>query len=56
MSVITNDFLPEGNLSRFMQNLTTAYTVYYNRRHQRHGHVLDGRFKAKVVSEDEYSL
>ena len=47
---------PEGNLSRFMQTLSTAYTVYYNKRHQRHGHLFDGRYKAKVVSGDEYML
>ena len=47
---------PEGNLSRFMQKLSTAYTVYYNRRHRRHGHVMDGRFKAKLVEGDEYLL
>jgi putative transposase len=47
---------PGGNLSRFMQKLSTAYTVYYNRRHQRHGHLLDGRFKAKLVEGDEYLL
>jgi putative transposase len=41
---------PEGNLSRFMQKLSTAYTVYYNRRH---GHLMDGRFKAKLVEGDE---
>jgi len=33
---------PEGNLSKFMQSLSTAYTVYYNLRHGRHGHLLDG--------------
>ena len=47
---------PEGNLSRFMQKLITAYTVYYNRRHRRHGHLMDGRFKAKLVEGDEYLL
>ena len=47
---------PEGNLSRFMHSLTTAYTVYFNLRHQRHGHLVDGRFKAKVVNGDEYLL
>ncbi len=47
---------PEGNLSRFMHRLTTAYTIYYNLRHRRHGHLLDGRFKAKLVSGDEYLL
>lgn len=45
-----------GNLSRFMQSLTTAYTVYYNLRHKRHGHLLDGRFKSKLVEGDEYLL
>lgn len=37
---------PEANCSKFMQSLSTAYTVYYNLRHGRHGHLLDGRFKA----------
>jgi hypothetical protein len=32
-----------------MQSLSTAYTVYYNLRYGRHGHLLDGRYKAKLV-------
>jgi len=47
---------PAGNLSRFMQSLSTAYTVYFNRRHGRHGHLLDGRYKARLVEGDEYLL
>jgi len=47
---------PLANCSQFMQSLTTAYTVYYNLRHHRHGHVLDGRFKAKMVEGDAYLL
>ena len=47
---------PEGNGSKFMQSLLTAYTVYYNLRHRRHGHLLDGRYKAKLVEGDEYLL
>ena len=47
---------PEANCSKFMQSLTTAYTVYYNLRHGRHGHLLDGRYKAKLVDGDEYLL
>ena len=47
---------PEGNLSKFMQSLSTAYTVYYNLRHKRHGHLFDGRFKAKLVDGDKYLL
>ena len=47
---------PEGNIAKFMQALSTAYTVYYNLRHNRHGHLLDGRYKAKLVEGDEYLL
>jgi putative transposase len=47
---------PSANCSQFMQSLSTAYTVYYNLRHGRHGHLLDGRYKAKVVEGDDYLL
>ena len=47
---------PRGNVSRLMQSVTTGYTVYFNRRHQRHGHLFDGRFKSELVSGDEYLL
>jgi len=59
--LMTNHFhlvfeAPEGNCSKFMQSLSTAYTVYYNLRHGRHGHLFDGRYKAKLVEGDEYLL
>ena len=47
---------PEANCSRFMHSLSTAYSVYYNLRHGRHGHLLDGRFKGKLVEGDAYLL
>ena len=47
---------PRGNLSRFMQQLNTSYTMYYNVKHDRVGHVFSGRYKAKVVNGDEYLL
>ena len=47
---------PEANCSKFMQSLSTAYTVYYNLRHGRHGHLFDGRYKAKLVEGDDYLL
>lgn len=47
---------PAGNLGRFMQSLATAYTVYFNLRHGRHGHLLDGRYKARLVEGDAYLL
>ena len=47
---------PRANLSRFMQRFQTAYTVYYNRRHRRSGHLMQGRFGAALVDEDRYIL
>jgi REP element-mobilizing transposase RayT len=59
--LMTNHFhlvfeTPEGNCSKFMQSLSTAYTVYYNLRNGRHGHLFDGRYKAKLVEGDDYLL
>jgi REP element-mobilizing transposase RayT len=47
---------PRGNLSRFMHRLQTAYTVYFNRRHRRSGHLMQGRFGASLVDENRYIL
>ena len=47
---------PCSNLSRFMQRFQTAYTVYYNKRHRRSGHLTQGRFGASLVEEDRYIL
>lgn len=47
---------PRANLSAFMHKLQTAYTVYYNLRHKRAGHLMQGRFGAKPVEGDEYLL
>src|SRR5579859_4369711 len=43
---------PEANLSRAMQWLNVSYSVWFNRRHDRAGHLLQGRFKALVVEDD----
>jgi len=47
---------PMGNLSSFMHRLQTAYTVYFNRRHRRCGHLVQGRYGAVLVEGDEYLL
>lgn len=47
---------PLGNLSRFMQRLNTAYTVYFNRWHERVGHLFQGRYKSPLVDADPYLL
>ena len=47
---------PKPNLDRFMGSLLTGYSVYFNRRHQRSGHLFQGRYGAQVVSGDRYLL
>ncbi len=47
---------PQANLSAYMHQLQTAYTVYYNRRHRRVGHLMQGRFGAQPVAGDDYLL
>lgn len=47
---------PVGNLSRFMHRLQTAYTIYFNRRHNQSGHLVQGRYGASMVNEDGYIL
>ena len=47
---------PKGNLSKMMQPFQTSYTVYFNKRHQRSGHVFEQRYKAFLVDKDNYLL
>jgi len=47
---------PEANLSNAVRQLNGVYTQAFNRRHERVGHVLQGRFKAIVVERDSYLL
>jgi putative transposase len=47
---------PLGNLSRAIGWLQTTYTIRFNRRHRRSGHLFQGRFKAHVVDADSYSM
>ena len=47
---------PRANLSRFMGSLLTGYSVYFNLRHDRAGHLTQGRYGAQLVERDEYLL
>jgi len=47
---------PHANLSAFMQNFQTRYVVWFNRRHQRWGHLMQGRYGARLVEADRYLL
>jgi len=46
----------EGNLSRGMRQLNGVYTQHINRRHQRVGHVFQGRYKGILVEKDSHLL
>ena len=43
---------PEPNLSRAMQWLNVSYSIWFNRRHNRVGHLFQGRFKSVVIEDD----
>jgi len=45
---------PDANLSATMRQLNGVYTQGFNRRHERCGHLLQGRFGAHVVDGQSY--
>ena len=47
---------PDANLSKGMRQLNGMYTQATNRRHQRTGHLFQGRFKGILVDKDNYLL
>ena len=42
----------DKNISKIMQALNTSYSLYYNNKYNRQGHLLAGRFQMKVVNKD----
>jgi REP element-mobilizing transposase RayT len=44
----------EANLSRAIQWLGVSYSVWFNRRHKRSGHLFQGRFKSFLIENDHY--
>ncbi|MGC8811577.1 MAG: transposase, partial [bacterium] len=47
--------IPPG-ISKFMRRLLTSYSLYYNRKYKRSGHVFQNRFKSIICDKDEYLL
>jgi putative transposase len=45
---------PRANLSQAVKWINVSYAAYYNRKHQRRGHLFQGRFKAILVDADAY--
>jgi putative transposase len=45
----------QANLSRGMHFLNTAYTIYFNGRHNKVGHLFQGRFKGILIEAETYA-
>ncbi|MBC8519249.1 MAG: transposase [Gammaproteobacteria bacterium] len=43
-------------LSKLMQSLSQRYTVWFNHRHDRVGHLFQGRYKDILIDSDQYLL
>lgn len=44
----------QANLSRIMQYLNSAYTMYHNVKYGKTGHLFQGRYKSILVEQDAY--
>ena len=49
-------FSGSSGLPKFMRRLLTGYAMWFNRRHQRAGHLFQNRYKSIVCEEDQYLL
>jgi putative transposase len=45
-----------ADISRVLHSINFAYAQYFNRRHKRHGHLFQDRFKSKMVEDERYLL
>lgn len=43
-----------NGITEFMQRLTTAYSMYFNKKYDRTGSLFQGKFKAEHINEDRY--
>jgi hypothetical protein len=46
---------PRANISQIMHYVNSAYSIYLNTKHERCGHLFQGRFKAILVQADLYA-
>ena len=47
---------PRANLDDAMQRLNGTYAMRFNRHHERTGHVFQGRYGTKLITDDDYAL
>lgn len=43
-----------ADISRIMHGINFKYARYYNKKHNRHGHLFQDRFKSKIVDDERY--
>jgi putative transposase len=41
-------------ISEFMRKVSTAYVMYFNKKHERTGGLFEGRFKSRHIGEENY--
>jgi len=46
--------IQEENLSKFMRQLNMNYSIYFNKKNKRVGHLWQGRFKSWYVTDEAY--
>ena len=46
----------EGSLEKAMQKISTGYTRAINKAYDRTGHLFTGRYKSKLIPEDNYLI
>lgn len=44
----------DNGVSVFMQKLSTAYSMYFNKKYERSGSLFEGKFKSQLAIEDRY--
>jgi len=46
--------IEDSGISKFMQKLATAYSMYYNKKYKRTGGLFEGKFKSEHADSDTY--
>ncbi len=46
--------IKDGGISKFIQKVSTAYSMYYNRKYKRTGGLFEGKFKSEHANNDRY--
>lgn len=45
-----------SDISQVMHSINFSYAMYFNKKHKRHGHLFQDRFKSKIITDDKYLL